>query len=76
LVALAAAHNINDAFGAVLNGEQAISNDQIEAMWMHYSENEGKSSPNAELPEAERMANFRASMWRVIQHNSQEGMTW
>lgn len=45
-------------------------------MWMHYNENEGKNSPNADLPEAERVANFRASMWRVIQHNSKEGMTW
>lgn len=76
LAALTSAQSINEAFSSILTGAEPISNDQIDAMWAHYSQNEGNNSPNVGAPEGERKSNFRASLWRVIQHNKQEGVTW
>lgn len=76
MAAIASAHSINEAFTSILSGQETVSNDQIEAMWTHYSANEGLNSPNVEVSEDERKANFRASLWRVIKHNSKENVTW
>ena len=76
MVAAATAHTTNDAFSAVINGEVEFGHEEMQAMWNHYKGNEGVDSPNADLPDAERMANFRTTLWRVIKHNKKEGMTW
>ena len=76
IATFASAQSVNDVFSSVLTGQEPISNDQIDAMWAHYSVNEGANSPNVDAPIGTRKANFRASLWRVIKHNQQEGVTW
>ena len=76
MAAFASPNDINEQFASALNGQSAVNQDQLIAMFQHFIQNEGQMSPNADLSDEQRMANFHQSVWRVIKHNAQPGVSW
>jgi len=60
----------------MLSGEQKVLQDDFNAIWEQFKEQYGESSPNSHLSEEQRKDTFAKNLDAIIQHNSQEGVTF